>query len=236
MSKETLSGSFSDPLNKLRRVAEDPSTSSEITLIATYLIAEEVVTREGKVRSDRGLSPEEVTGIRGILDSHQRLLTVESAGLFNTFLDEQTMIAESRSQHPEQDSQNRDLVKDPFIEGILKPLSLSIWLSRQGRLPFRKTIANIIEDVKLAVAAPIVLARGIRREMGNIGPVVVFSPHIVVGLTVSLIPQMLSQAGDSSSISVGILAAAASYMGAGYLLTQPGRKNIAPYRQKLNNP
>lgn len=237
-----------DPLNTLRKIAEDPFVSSdpavsaEITLSSAKLIAEEVITRKKRARADRGLSLAELTSVGELLDSHPELRG-ESTALLE-FLKVQTEFAQLREQSAPQSPQDLNLAlpgtEDPLIEKILSPSRVSVWLSRQERLPFRSKVADLVEDIKLSAVAPFLLARGIGKldglETGRMVAVSTVLFHAGVGLSAGMLSATF-QTGDSvANPGVGVLAAAASYMLYGYVLYRPGSKNIAPYRQELNNP
>lgn len=229
MSKETQSGS-ADPLNTLRKIAEDPLASSVVTLFAAKVIAEEVVGREERARLDMKLSSGEMVGVRSLVESHPIFTNAKGADEFNTFLTTHEELALSRSvpTHTE--------VADPFIENILRPSGLSLWISRQERLPLRSQVANLLEDIKLSAVAPVVLARGLRKQLGSkIADATIFGLPVLTGFYVSMLP-VAFQGGGSPNIVDGVLATAVLYMGSGYMLYRPGRKNVTPYRQELNNP
>lgn len=221
-------------LDALRNIAEDPLLPQEVTLYAAKLIANEVVAREG----DRGFSSQQVSDIRELATLHPELSGEEGMVGFNNFLNQQEHLALARRIPAEVLSEEPDGLTN-FIERIVQPSSSSLWVSKQNWLPFRSKVANLMEDVKLSVLAPIVLARGIARQDGKDAGIMVATIEVgmpvLMGLMVTTMPIVL-QTGESPLINSGVATAVLSYLAWGYRLYHPGSKNAASYRQELNHP
>lgn len=114
---------------------------------------------------------------------------------------------------------------------LVSPSPLSIWINEQRNIPFRRKLANLVEDVKCAGLAPLILARGIAQHHGIdqgviLGGIEIGTP-IIVGVSVGFV---------SENPLLGALAGAATYFAEGYALYGPRAKHIAAnYRQVLNS-
>lgn len=114
-------------------------------------------------------------------------------------------------------------------EEFLKPSPVSIWISEQERIPFRRALANLVENVRVSAFAPFNLARGMSKEDcdGVAAALFVGSKPLMVGMLAGII---------SGSSPIGISAVGVMYMAEGYFLYKLCAANVAPYRQILNAP
>lgn len=88
MSVEAASG-LPDPLNTLRRIAEDPLLPSTVTLQAAHLVADVVVSREERARLDRGLPPSLLHAIRETVSLFPQAGSEAGRQEFDRFLGQQ---------------------------------------------------------------------------------------------------------------------------------------------------
>lgn len=114
-------------------------------------------------------------------------------------------------------------------EEFVKPSPVSIWISEQTRIPFKKALANLVEDIRVSGFSPFELARGMRKDNCNGVAAFLFvsAKPLVMGMLAGII---------SGSFPIGISAAGAMYMAEGYFLYKLCAANVAPYRQILNAP
>lgn len=63
---------------------------------------------------------------------------------------------------------------------LVKPSLLSIWISEQTQIPFRRKLANLIEDAKCSALVPFVLARGLTKNMSGVEAAVLVGGFPVV--------------------------------------------------------
>lgn len=114
-------------------------------------------------------------------------------------------------------------------EKFAQPSPVSLWISEQRRIPFRRALANLVEDIRVSAFAPFALARGMRKDNYN---------GVAAALFVSAEPLMAGMLAGiiSGSFPIGISAAGVMYMAEGYFLYKPCAVNVAPYRQVLNSP
>lgn len=114
-------------------------------------------------------------------------------------------------------------------EEFVKPSPVSIWISEQSRIPFRRALANLVEDIRVSAFAPFNLARGMRKEgyNGVAAALFVGGSPLSVGVGIGFL---------IGNFLVGVSLAGLLYMTEGYLMYKPCAANVAPYRQVLNSP
>lgn len=115
-------------------------------------------------------------------------------------------------------------------EKFVEPSPVSFWINDQKRFPFRRALANLVEDIRVSAFTPFNLARGVRKNNGING----FAAAILVGgIPLGTGMEVGFVLGNPL---IGALVAGACYMTEGYLLYRPCAANVEPYRKVLNAP
>lgn len=117
-------------------------------------------------------------------------------------------------------------------EEFVKPSPVSLWISEQRRIPFRRALANLVEDIRVSFFAPFNLARGMKKE-GYSGVAAAAAAALFVGG----VPLAGLEVGFLfGNFPIGVSLAGMLYMAEGYFLYRSVAANVAPYRKVLNAP